>query len=187
MKASCDRIAEGVKCLKTNVKCLSSLSRRSVTAYTNSRSRHSKRLCANLNEPKTVDFWKSTECIRGKNKKNSMVDSERVLISTIQYLSTARDMKFEIRLHQACCAASFYKSKALKDIEPECSRYKNVTEEFLDSMVGELLESACPEQPKLSEICSKLPKLTLAKDWKAVSLSGAAVDLIVALSDEPKN
>lgn len=115
-----------------------------------------------------------------------MIESERLLISTIQGLATNSAMKWDSRLHQACCAASAYRTKALKDIEPECSKYKNVTEDMLDSMVGELLESACPEQPKLSEICSKLPKLTQAKDWKAVSLSGAALDLIVALSDNPK-
>lgn len=186
MKASCDRITEGLKCLKTNGKCLSNIARRSLTSYTNSRSRHSKKLCANLNDPKTVEFWKATECIQGKNKRNAMVDGERVLISTIQSLALDKAMKWENRLHQACCAASFYKTKSLKDIEPECTKYKDITEDMLDSMVGELLESACPEAGRLAEICSKLPKLTLPKDWKAASLTGAALDLIVALADNPK-
>lgn len=185
-RASCDRISEGLKCLKTNGKCLAPFARRSLTTYTNSRSRHSKKLCANLNDPKTVDFWKASECIKSKNKRPNMIEGEKQLISSIQHLALANGMKWETRLHQACCAASVYKTKTLKDIEPECAKYKSVTDDMLDSMVGELLEAGCPEQPRLTEVCNKLPKLTLAKEWKAASLTGAAIDLVVALStDEP--
>jgi len=116
-----------------------------------------------------------------------MVAFERELISTIQTLAANSAMKWDERFHQACCAASNYKVKVLKGSEPECGKFKVTTEEMLDSMVGELLESACPEQNRLKDICSKLSKLTLDKEWKAVSLTGAALDLIVALADNPKN
>lgn len=187
MKASCDRIIEGLKCLKIHGKCLSSVARRSLTSYTNARSKHSKKLCSNLNDVNSVDFWKAAECIKSKNKTEIMVKDERELISSIQMLSLKNTtMKWEERFHQACCAASVYKSKVLNDIKPECTKFETTTEDMLNSMIGELLETACPEQKRLDDICPKLNKLILVKNWKAVSLTGAALDLIVALSDEPK-
>lgn len=116
-----------------------------------------------------------------------MIASEKELITSIQKVTLDANMKWEERFHHACCAASNYKIKALKEVEPECSKYKIVMEDMLNSMVGELLESACPEQNRLNEICAKLPKLILAKEWTAVSLTGAALDLIVVLADNPKN
>lgn len=186
MKASCDRIGDGLKCLKTHGKCLSSVARRSLNSYSGARSRHSKKLCSNLNDAKTIEFWKANECIKNKNKREVMIASEKKLISTIQMLAVNTTMKWEDRFYQACCSASHYKTKVIKDTEPECAKYKVATEDMLNSMVGELLESACPEQTRLNEICSKLPKLTLVEEWKAVSLTGAALDLIVALADNPK-
>lgn len=115
-----------------------------------------------------------------------MVASEKDLILTIQMLTTNTSMKWEERFHQACCSASNYKLKVLKDTEPECVKFKNTYDDMLNSMVGELLESACPEQSRLNDICSKLQKLTITKEWRAVSLTGAALDLIVALADNPK-
>lgn len=116
-----------------------------------------------------------------------MVANEKELISTIQMLTKNTTMKWEDRFHQACCSALAYKTKVLVDIEPECTKFKGPIEDMMDSMVGELLDSACPDQPRLNVICAKLPKITLNKEWKAVSLSGAALDLIVTLSDDPKN
>lgn len=116
-----------------------------------------------------------------------MIASERDLISTMQMLAVNKTMKWEDRFHNACCAASRYKEKVIKDLEPECSKYKDIQDDMLNSMVGELLESACPESTRLNEICPKLTKPTLAKDWKAASLTGAALDLIIALADNPKN
>lgn len=115
-----------------------------------------------------------------------MVDSEKELITTIRYLASNATLKWEERFHQACCAASTYKLKVLTDIEPECSKFKVTTDEMLDSMVGELLESACPETNRLKEICNKMGKLNFTRDWKQVSLTGAALDLIVVLADNPK-
>lgn len=186
MKASCDRINEGIKCLKLYGKCLKSVAKRSLSAYANARSKHSRKLCANLNDPKTIEFYKAAECVKTKNKIDIMVLDEREIISSIQYIALNVTMKWDERLHQACCAASVYRSKVLKDIEPECAKFKDTTEEMLNSMVGELLESACPEQNKLNELCPKLTKLNLAKDWKAVSLTGASLDLIISLTDSEK-
>lgn len=187
MKTSCDRIGEGLKCLKLHGKCLSSVARRSLTSYSGSRSRHSKKLCANLTDQKAVDFLKSAECIRNKNKREIMIANERELISTIQMLATNSSMKWDDRFHQACCSANYYKTKVMKDIEPECSKYKLPIDEMLNSMIGDLLETACPEEVRLNAICAKLSKPILPKEWKAVSLTGAALDLIVALADNPKN
>ena len=186
-KASCERISDGLKCLKTHGKCLSSVARRSLNTFSGSRSRHSKKLCSNQDDPKSIEFWKSFECIISKKKRDRMIASERELISTIQLLTTDPAFKWEERFHQACCAASTYRVKVLRDVEPECSKYKTTIEDMLNSMVGDLLETACPEQNRLNEICAKLPKVTLAKDWKAVSLTGAALELIVKLADNPKN
>lgn len=116
-----------------------------------------------------------------------MIASEKDLISSIQFLAINDTMKWDERFHSACCVASAYKIKVLKDIEPECARFKEAQEDMVNSMVGELLESACPEAGKLSEICAKTPKLTLTKEWKTGSLTGAALDLIVALADTSKD
>lgn len=138
-----------------------------------------------MNDPKTIAFLKSAECIRNSNKKNVMVAGEKELISSIQMLASNKTMKWEDRFHNACCAASSYKTKALKDIEPECSKYKDAQEDMLNSMIGELLESACPESARLNQVCAKLGKLTLLKEWKSGSLSSAALELIVSLADDP--
>lgn len=186
LKNSCGRFPDALKCLKTNGKCLSNIARRSLTAFSNARSRHSKKICANLNEQKAVDFWKSNACIKDSNKRTQMIATERELISTIEHLVTNTSLKWEERFHSACCAASSYKVKLIKDLEPECGKYKEAQEDMMNSMVGELLETACPEANRLSELCQKLPKLTLAKEWKPVSLTGTSLDLIVVLSDNPK-
>lgn len=183
LKASCDRIGEGLKCLKLNAKCLSPIARRSLQSFAGARSRHSKKLCLNLNDPKTIDFVKASECVVKANKKPLMIASERELISAIQMLATNTSMKWDERFHSACCAASGYKVKAIKELEPECGKFKETQENMLNSMIGELLETACPEQSRLNDICGKLAKLNLPKTWKAVSLTGAALDLIVALAD----
>lgn len=137
-----------------------------------------------MQDAKTTEFVKASECINNKNKKDLMIASEKELISSIQMLAVSTNMKWEDRLHQACCAASYYRTKNLKDIEPDCSKYKPVFEDMLNSMVGELLETACPEQNRLHDICSKLPKLVITKEWKAVSLTSAALDLILSLSEK---
>lgn len=183
MKASCERIVEGLKCLKIHGKCLKPLARRSVSSYTTARSRHSKRLCANISDAKSVDFWKTYECIKTKNKSSIMFENEKELVGGLQMLAANTTMKWDDRLHKACCVASAHKTKVLNDIEPECAKFKPAAEDMLNSMIGELLDSACPESNKLAEICPKLPKLEVSKEWKAVSLSGAALDLIVSLSD----
>lgn len=95
-------------------------------------------------------------------------------------------MKWDDRFHQACCSAAAHKIQVIKDIEPQCSKYKVSVDDMLNSMIGELLEAACPESNRLAEICSKLPKLVITKEWTAASLTGAALDLIVALADNPK-
>lgn len=186
MKASCDRIDEGLKCLKVHGKCLSSIARRSLTSYASARSRHSKKLCANLSDPKAVEFIKISQCIARANKRALMVSSERELISAIQMLAKNTSMSWDDRFHGACCTAANYKTKVIKDFEPECSKLKDSQDEMMNSMIGELLETACPEQKRLKEICASQAKLNLPKNWEAVSLTGAALDLIVALSDNPK-
>lgn len=116
-----------------------------------------------------------------------MIASEKELISTIQMLATNVTMKWEIRFHQACCAADRYRTKVLRDAEPECAKYRTTNEEMVRSMVGELLEVVCPEENRLNDICLKLPKLTV-KEWGSGSLSSAALDLIISLSDsDPKD
>lgn len=187
MKASCDRISDGLKCLKTYGKCLSSVARRSLNSFSASRSRHSKRLCASIQDAKTVEFIKSNECIGSNKKLNLMIDSEKELITTIKMLATNATLKWEERFHHACCAASRYKIKVLGDIEPECSKFKVTTEEMLDSMVGELLESACPESTRLKEICTRIGRIDFVREWRAISLTGAALDLIVVLADNPRD
>jgi hypothetical protein len=186
MRASCDRINEGLKCLKTHGKCLSSIARRSLNSFTSARSKHSKKLCANMDDPKTTEFIKISQCIARANKKPLMIASERELISAIQMLATNTSMKWDDRFHGACCTAANYKTKVIKDMEPECSKLKDSQDDMLNSMIGELLETACPEQKRLKDICAKLAKLNLPKQWQAVSLTGAALDLIVALADNPK-
>lgn len=187
MRASCDRIGDGLKCLKTYAKCLSPIARRSLNSFSGARSRHSKKLCANLDDPKTIEFVKVSQCVVRAGKKPLMVASERELISAIQMLAKNTSMKWEDRFHGACCSAANYKIKVIKDFEPECTKLKNSQDDMLNSMIGELLESACPEQERLKEICAKMAKLNLPKEWEAVSLTGAALDLIVALADNPKN
>lgn len=188
MKLSCDRIGEGLKCLKIYGKCLNTgLTKRALITFSAARSRHSKKLCANMNDPKTVDFWKASECIKTKNKRVSMVASEKELISTLQLLTVETTMSWEERFHQSCCAASNYVTKVIKIIEPDCAKYKDTYEDMMSSSVGEVLDSACPEQARLNELCPKLKKLVLTKDWKPVSLGGATLEFIVALSDRPKN
>lgn len=116
-----------------------------------------------------------------------MIADERELISTIQLLASSTEMKFEERLHQACCAANAYRIKVMADVAPECLKFMNAYEDMLQSMVGELLESACPDSDRLKEICPKLPKLVLAKDWKPTSLTSAALNLIISLSQDRKD
>lgn len=81
-------------------------------------------------------------------------------------------------------STDIHSQKAIIDIGPQCTQYTPIAEEMFDSVVGDLLESACPEAKRLKEICASLPKLVLPKGaWKPVSLTGAALDLIVVLSD----
>lgn len=130
---------------------------------------------------------KISQCITGANKRALMVARERELISAIQMLAKNTSMKWDDRFHGACCSAANYKTKVTKDFEPECNQLKDSQDEMMNSMIGELLETACPEQKRLKEICGGLAKLNLPKEWEVVSLTGAALDLIVALSDNPKN
>lgn len=188
MKLSCDRIGEGLKCLKIYGKCLNStVTKRALIAFSGARSRHSKKLCANLNDQKALDFWKASECIRSKNKRDSMVASEKELISSLQFLTAATSMSWDERFQQSCCAATNYVSKVIKAIEPDCAKYKSTYEDMMSSMVGEVLDSACPEQARLNEICPKLKKIVVTKEWRPVSLTGATLDFITALADNPKN
>lgn len=186
MKISCDRITEGLKCLKVHGKCLSNLARRSLGAYTTSRSRHSKRLCSNLNDSKVSDFMKAAECIRKENKVKPMVDSESQLISNLQFLSENTTLKWDDRFYQACCAASKYRIRSLKALEPQCTQYRSPTEDMLNSMIGELIDSVCPEDKKLNDYCVKQPEFQVPQDAKLSSLTKASIDLIVILADSDK-
>lgn len=187
MKQSCDRIGEGLKCLKVHGKCLTNtFARRALSAFSGARSKHSRRLCANTNDQKSVDFWKAAECIKSKNKRELMVFSERELISTLQLLAVNTTIKWEERLHQACCAASDYANRVVRDIEPDCVKYKSVYGDMMDSMLRDVLESACPDQSRLNEMCPKLARLKLSKEWKPVSLVRAALEFVIALDDSPK-
>jgi len=143
-------------------------------------------LCANLADPKTVNFLKLVDCIDKTNKKALMATVEKELIGSIQSLASNKTMKWDEKFHGACCSAFVFRNKALKYIEPECGKFKDAQESMINSMVGDLLEAACPEPSKMDEICPKLPKLVLAKEWKPASLTGAALDLIIVLSETPK-
>lgn len=117
-----------------------------------------------------------------------MIASEQKLIQTLQLLAVNTSMKWDDRFHQACCSADKYRDIVLVDMAPDCDRYKPATEDMLNSMVGELLETACPEKARLAAICPKLAKLTINSDgWKAASLTGAALDLIISLADDKEN
>lgn len=187
MKQSCDRIGDGLKCLKLNGKCLGNgLAKRALSAFSSARSKHSKRLCANVNDQKSVDFWKAAECIKSKNKRELMVFSEREFISTLQMLAVNTTIKWEERLHQACCGALDYGNRVVRDTEPDCVKYKGVYEDMMDSMIKDVLDSACPDQSRLNEICPKLTRLKTSKEWKPVSLARAALELVIALAESPK-
>lgn len=183
MKTSCDRIGEGIRCLKVHVRCLHSLSRRSLNAYTTARSRHSRRLCANMNDQKVTEFIKASDCVRQKGKLASMVGDEKELISNLQSLAVNSTMKWDDRFHRACCAASKYKNQVLIHLEPQCNQYKTITEDMLNSMVGELLEAACPDDRRLVEICAKQPVFKVPDSWQGGSLTRAALDVITILAE----
>lgn len=183
MKSSCDRIAEGLKCLKAHSKCLNALAKRAVVAYVSGRSKHSKRLCADINGAKAIDFWKSADCIKSSGKQKVMIAGEKELISTFQAIAANKTMKWNDRFNGACCVASKYKVQTIKNIEPECVKYQETNEDMMNSMIGDLLDAACPEQLKLAEICNKIPKITPIKEWIPTSMTKAGLDLIVALEE----
>lgn len=183
MKLSCDRIGEGIKCLKVNVRCLHSLSRRSLNAYTTARSRHSRRLCANVNDNKVLDFIKAQDCIRSKGKIESMIKTEKELICNLQELAKNETLKWDDRFHQACCAANKYKIQVLHHIEPQCQQFKTTTEDMVNSMVGELLEAACPDERRLVDICARQPVFKVPEIWAGGSLTRAALDVITILAE----
>lgn len=187
MRVSCGRITDAVKCLRTNGKCLNQLAKRSLTAYSQARSKHSKRLCANLNDAKTLDFMKLNECVRAKRKEPTMIELERELIIMLQHLAASTNMEWNDRFHRACCAADEFQTRASKTIEPECIKYKSSHDEMLESMVGELLEVACPEKSRLNDICAKLTRINLPKTWRPVSLASVTLDLIISLGDTEKD
>lgn len=186
-KSSCDRITEGLKCLKVYGKCLSSLSRRSLASYTSARSRHSKHLCSNINDSRVGEFIKASECIRRENKTKQMVDRESQLIVNLQTLANNQTIRWQDRFYQACCAATRYRTKAIEILEPQCKQFRIPTEDMLNSMVGELIDSICPDGKKLNEYCVKQPEFQVPPNSKPSSLTKAALDLIVMLSDSKED
>lgn len=162
---------------------MTSLARRSLNSYATTRTRHSKRLCTNINDSKVSEFIKASECIRKENKTKTMFDSEGQLISNLQALAQNTTIKWQDRFYQACCAASRYRVKALKALEPQCDQFKGSTEDMLNSMIGDLIDNVCPDEKKLAEYCAKIPEYQTPADAKLSSLTKAAIDLIVMLAD----
>ncbi|KAG9509021.1 hypothetical protein GZH46_02471, partial [Fragariocoptes setiger] len=204
VKQSCQRINDGLKCIKVQSKCLSSVARRSLQSFANGRSRHSKKLCANPDGEASKKFYQTFDCIL-RNKGGEFAKSERDIIQSIEAITKAK-LAWKDRFNHACCAASNFKEtyryishksiidsfpfaylrekRSLKDIGPQCVAFRSTAEEMVDSIVGELLDTACPDQQRLRQVCPSLGKLEpAAGTWKAVSLTRAALELVIVLSN----
>lgn len=72
----------------------------------------------------------------------------------------------------------------IKTIESACPNDVAPQEELLNSMIGDLVDTGCPEASRLNEICPKLPKVKLPEKWKPASLTGAALELVDRLVEE---
>lgn len=112
-----------------------------------------------------------------------MIETEKELICNLQSLSQNETIKWDDRFHQACCAANKYKIQVLRHIEPQCAQFRATTEDMVNSMVGELLEAACPDDRRLIDICSKQPLFKVPETWTGGSLTRAALDVITVLSE----
>lgn len=62
-RRSCDRIGDGLKCLKVQGKCLSSVARRTLQSFQNGRQRHSKKLCGNMDGESAKKFQQTFACL----------------------------------------------------------------------------------------------------------------------------
>lgn len=185
MKPTCNRINEGLKCLRARTKCFAGFTKRVLIVYTNSRSKHSKSWCNNLSAPQTTLFFRSNQCIKERNKSPRLLIAEKNFISKLQRL-TNMTMKWEQRFHSTCCVAESYRLQVIKEVGDGCPEFVTPHEDLINSMIGEMLEAVCPDANRLKEICSKLPKVDPLDVWKPKSLTGAALDLIEVLSrDDP--
>lgn len=183
MKASCTRIGEGLKCLRAKTKCYPVLTRRALMSYVGSRSRHSRRLCSTSNGNNTLAFIKSSLCVQKQGVLPRLVLAERNFTGILTMLANV-SMKWEDKFHAACCSALAYRDSLLRDIGEVCPGDIGPQEEFQNSMVGELVDSICPDANRLNEICLKIPKITLPDRKISTSLPAATLELVEVLARE---
>lgn len=107
LRKSCDRIQEGLNCLKIYNKCLIPVAKRTIQTFINGRTRHSRMLCKNPNSANSIEFIEGFDCLY-KNKKNKYFESEKELILTLQLITRRNDWDWEKKFHRACCSANLY-------------------------------------------------------------------------------
>lgn len=64
LREACPRHNEGLHCLRQHVRCLKPLTKRAILSFIESRRKHVKKLCTNLNGEAARDFTEAFACIK---------------------------------------------------------------------------------------------------------------------------
>lgn len=188
LRELCPRQNEGLHCLRQHVRCLKPMTKRAMVSFIESRRKHVKKLCTDMKGQTAKEFIDTFSCIkRHPHMTDKFIQSEIEAIKRMEAIMSDQVRDFKERFQRACCSISYYRSRSLEDMSPECSQGPNVAvlEAAIDSVVGEALEFACPDAK--SSVCNSMKPLKLAAERPTKSLTRAGTDLMIMLTTDDED
>ena len=161
------------------------MTRNALTGFIDGRRKHSRSVCTNLKSNEAKNFVNTYACLN-KHRRRQSKELEIASIRQMDAILSSQVTDFKERFQRACCAIHDYRTRAVADLEPECDdqNSRQVIESFVESIVGQAVEFACPD-PKTG-ICNTYKPLKLDMRPVTKSLTRAGTDLLIVLTAPDK-
>lgn len=159
---------------------------RGVKTFLQHRSRHTKKVCANLNSETSKSFVAAMKCIMDNkfavyNKADSLFANRVAEIERLNFRDSATELKY------LCCSLVELRRDMSDNLGAQCSQHKLVVEEMASSIITSDLSLICEDKEKLlAEVCPSIKPLNVTGNFNPSSSPSITTLYLIATLGEPE-